>query len=67
MWCGSLVFSVLAFYSDGPSLNPAVAESFSVECCLKISKINTGCWPENNNTIVEKLIHLREWKYYFQV
>ena len=32
--------SVLAFYSDGPSSNPAEAYSFSLILCLKRMKIN---------------------------
>ena len=32
--------SVLAFYSDDPSLNPAEVYNFSVKLLLKITKIN---------------------------
>ena len=37
---GHLVVSVLASYSDDPSLNPAEAYSFFCKYCLKRTKIN---------------------------
>ena len=36
---GGQVVSMLAFYSDDPSLNPAEAYSFSETLCLKRMKI----------------------------
>ena len=38
---GGLVVSVLAFYSDDPSLNPTEVYNFSVKLLLKRTKINT--------------------------
>ena len=41
MGCGGgQVVSVLAFYSDDPSLNPAEVYNFSVKLLLKRTKIN---------------------------
>ena len=37
---GGQVFSVLAFYSDDPSSNPAEVYNFSVKLILKRTKIN---------------------------
>ena len=37
---GGQVVSVLAFYSDDPSLNPADVYNFSVKLLLKRMKIN---------------------------
>ena len=37
---GGQVVSVLAFYSDDPSLNPAEVYNFSVKLLLKRTKIN---------------------------
>ena len=37
---GGQVFSVLAFYSDDPSSNPAEVYNFSVKLILKRMKIN---------------------------
>ena len=37
---GGQVVSVLAFYSDNPSLNPAEICDFSVKLSLKRTKIN---------------------------
>ena len=37
---GGLVVSVLAFYSDDPSSNPAEVYNFSVKLLLKSTKIN---------------------------
>ena len=38
---GGLVVSVLALYSDDPSLNPTEVYNFSVKLLLKRTKINT--------------------------
>ena len=42
MGCGGgvQVISLLTFYSNDPSSNPAEANSFSVKMCLKRTKIN---------------------------
>ena len=37
---GGLVVSMVAFYSDDPSLNPAEANSFYVKWCRKRTKTN---------------------------
>ena len=37
---GGQVVSVLAFYSDGPSSNPAEVYNFSVKLLFKRTKIN---------------------------
>ena len=37
---GGQVVSVLAFYSNDPSLNPAEVYNFSVNCLSKRTKIN---------------------------
>ena len=42
LWCLRLVISVIAFYSDDPSLNLTVVYSFffTQKCCLKRTKIH---------------------------
>ena len=55
---GHLVVTVLASYSDDPSLNPAEAYSFFCKYCLKRTKINKKeavVWPIRKNAEIVRV------------
>ena len=57
--------SVLAFYSDNPSSNPAEVHNFSVKLLLKRTKINKKR-PGFGPFFKKNLIHLGHWKRTFR-